>query len=94
MPKKQGSNYKPTKQEQLNAWKNSNNAYSATIAQLENMKNGWGDHSNVSPSSFGSRKSAPLVDKEGFASRYQTDAIPKLEDIEIDSGINQGNVMK
>lgn len=93
MPKKQGSNYKPTKQEQLNAWKNSNNAYSATIAQLENMKNGWGDHSNVAPSSFGSRKSAPLVDKEGFASRYQTDAIPKLEDIEIDSGINQGNVM-
>lgn len=93
MPKKQGSNYKPTKQEQLNAWKNSNNAYSATIAQLENMKNGWGDHSNVSPSSFGSRKSAPLVDKEGFASRYKTDTIPKLEAIEIDSGINQGNVM-
>ena len=93
MPKKQGSNYKPTKQEQLNAWKNSNNAYAATIAQLENMKNGWGDHSNVSPSSFGSRKSAPLVDKEGFASRYQTDTIPKLETIEIDSGINQGNAL-
>lgn len=89
MPKKQGSNYKPTKQEQLNAWKNSNNAYAATIAQLENMKNGWGDHSNVSPSSFGSRKSAPLVDKEGFASRYQTDTIPKLEQQEIDMGIGQ-----
>ena len=93
MPKKQGSNYKPTKQEQLNAWKNSNNAYSATIAQLENMKNGWGDHSNVAPSSFGGRKSDPLVDKEGFASRYQTDTIPKLETIEIDSGINQGNAL-
>ena len=93
MPKKQGSNYKPTKQEQLNAWKNSNNAYSATIAQLENMKNGWGDHSNVTPSSFGGRKSAPLVDKKGFASRYQTDTIPKLETIEIDSGINQGNAL-
>ena len=87
MPKKQGSNYKPTKQEQLNAWKNSNNAYAATIAQLENMKNGWGDHSNVSPSSFGGRKSDPLVDKEGFASRYQTDTIPKLEQQEIDMGI-------
>ena len=89
MPKKQGSNYKPTKQEQLNAWKNSNNAYAATIAQLENMKNGWGDHSNVTPSSFGSRKSAPLVDKEGFASRYQTDTIPKLEQQEINMGIGQ-----
>ena len=89
MPKKQGSNYKPTKQEQLNAWKHSNNAYSATIAQLENMKNGWGDYSNVTPSSFGSRKSAPLVDKEGFASRYQTDTIPKLEQQEIDMGIGQ-----
>lgn len=94
MPKKQGSNYKPTKQEQLNAWKNSNNAYSATIAQLENMKNGWGDHSNVSPSSFGSRKSAPLVDKEGFASRYQTDTIPKLEQQEIDMGIGQDEFMR
>lgn len=94
MPKKQGSNYKPTKQEQLNAWKNSNNAYAATIAQLENMKNGWGDHSNVSPSSFGSRKSAPLVDKEGFASRYQTDTIPKLEQQEIDMGIGQDEFMR
>ena len=94
MPKKQGSNYKPTKQEQLNAWKNSNNAYSATIAQLENMKNGWGDHSNVTPSSFGSRKSAPLVDKEGFASRYQTDTIPKLEQQEIDMGIGQDEFMR
>ena len=94
MPKKQGSNYKPTKQEQLNAWKNSNNAYAATIAQLENMKNGWGDHSNVTPSSFGSRKSAPLVDKEGFASRYQTDTIPKLEQQEIDMGIGQDEFMR
>ena len=95
MPKKQGSNYKPTKQEQLNAWKNSNNAYSATIAQLENMKNGWGDHSNVSPSSFGSRKSAPIVDKEGFASRnQQSNVIPKLEQQEIDMGIGQDEFMR